>query len=601
MRILPFVVFLAGTASMSLQLIGSRLLAPHFGNSIFVWTSLIGVMLGFMALGNIIGGRLADRKTSPDLLFWILLLVSVSVSLVAMIGVWSLGSFTAIGSVRTGMVLASVALFAIPCVLFGMVVPASIRLRMQTVSDSGANVGGLSAVSMIGNIAGTFATGFWLIALVGSRSLLAWLALLVLILAMMMGLSFSKASRMHAGEWWQGGRSPGMTSKKLLAILAAAVLVAGAFLWQPTHASLAEFRVFDSLYDQYFVGEVLMPSRTDETGAGPASAGFQTFALQEQQMRPVRFLANSPHAMESAVYLDSTPPLKPYFFEYYAYYNLAAAIAPRFSQQASSAAPDPLANNPANQTNTDPGRALMIGGGAFVYPRFFFDQYPSAYMDVVEIDPMLVAEAKENFGFEQPPNMNIYLEDGRMFLNRAVRTAASTAANAATVAIDDTAATANDLLYDTLYDTLYDLIILDAFNSANTVPFQLTTLQSMQHVSDLLVDDGIFVMNLIASVEGQGSAFLASQYATLNAVFPQVEVYLVREGEILAGTPRNIALVASKNPRANLHAALTRADNSGLYLTSRRLDSQFLRNIPGSMVLTDDFAPVDQMLIGVNR
>jgi len=490
-------------------------------------------MLGFMALGNLIGGRLADRITSSDLLFWILALLSMSISLVAMIGAWTLGFFTEIESLRTGMVLAAASLFAIPCTLFGMVLPSSIRLRMQAVTDSGANVGGLSAISMMGNIAGTFATGFWLIALVGSRSLLAWIALLVLLLAAVMGLSRHDRA---AGDWWQGGRTAAVTLRKILVLGVAAVFIVGAFMWHPQPASLRDVRAFDTLYDHYLVGEVSVASETD-----PLSSATT--------LRPVRFLANSPRAWESAVYADT---FDPFFFEYYAFYDIAGTIA-------TEATPD--------------GRAadvLMIGGGAFVYPRFFFQQYPEARMDVVEIDPALLYESQDNFGFVQPDAMDVFFEDGRMFLNRAVRQ----------------------------QQRSYDFVIMDAFNSSNNIPFQLTTRESMQHCADLMTDDGVLAINMIASVEGEGSQFLASQYKTLREVFSQVEVYVVRPGEIVPGTPRNVAIVATNSAAFDLRR---RVEAHHPELAGHHVDpNPLIADARGAMVLTDDFAPVDQMLMGVN-
>ena len=544
-KLLPYLVFCSGAAGMSLQLVGSRLLAPHFGNSIFVWTSLIGVMLGFMALGNFLGGRLADQRTSPDLLFWILIFLSMSISLVAMIGAWTLGFFAEIESLRTGMVLAAASLFAIPCTLFGMVLPTSIRLRMMTVSDSGANIGGLSAISMMGNIAGTFATGFWLIAFVGSRSLLAWLALLVLLLALVVGLTLRRSA---AGDWWHGGRSSVLTLQKLLAVGTALILIVGAFLWHPQARGMEDFRVFDTLYDKYLVGET-------------------TVVRGDGEPRPVQFLANNPRAMESAVYADT---LEPFFFEYYAFYDMAAQMA---SQSAGS---------------YEPFHALMIGGGAYVYPRFFFQQFPDSAMDVVEIDPALLDESQENFGLlNHDFNMEVYHEDGRMFLNRTVR------AGVREVAHKEGPPTA---IYSR--KSLYDLVILDAFNSANNVPFQLTTHESMQHCADLLGDKGVLVMNMIASAEGDGSQFLASQYKTLREVFAQVEIYLVRPGAVQAGVPRNVAIIATNNESFDLRHKAASIDS---VLAGQRFDPTSLLEHPRAMVLIDDFAPVDQMLLAVNR
>jgi len=490
-------------------------------------------MLGFMALGNLIGGRLADRITSSDLLFWILALLSMSISLVAMVGAWTLGFFTEIESLRTGMVLAAASLFAVPCTLFGMVLPSSIRLRMQAVTDSGANVGGLSAISMMGNIAGTFATGFWLIALVGSRSLLAWIALLVLVLAAVMGLSRHGRG---AGDWWQGGRTAALNLRKILALGVAALLIVGAFMWHPQPASLRDVRVFDTQYDHYLVGEVTIASDSDPT-------------MSDTTLRPVRFLANSPRAWESAVYADN---FAPFFFEYYTFYDIAAAIADEARSE---------------DRVTD---VLMIGGGAFVYPRFFFQQYPEARMDVVEIDPALLYESQDNFGFVQPDAMDVFFEDGRMFLNRAVRQ----------------------------QQRSYDFVIMDAFNSANNIPFQLTTRESMQHCADLMTDDGVLAVNMIASIEGDGSQFLASQYKTLREVFSQVEIYVVRPGEIVPGTPRNVAIVATNSTAFDLRRRIEALQPE---IAGHHVDpNPLIADVRGSMVLTDDFAPVDQMLMGVN-
>ncbi|MCL2537754.1 MAG: fused MFS/spermidine synthase, partial [Coriobacteriia bacterium] len=464
-----------------------------------------------------------------------LLFLSASISLVAMIGAFSLGFFTAIPSLRTGMVLGSVALFAIPCTLFGIVVPASIRLRMQTVADSGANVGSLSAISMMGNIVGTFATGFWLVALVGSRSLLAWLALLILLLAAIMGISIRPQ---RAAAWWAGEHRGSSTPKKLVALAVGAVLIVGAFIWHPQSPNLTGFRLFDTQYGLYSVGESQMTSRT--------TLGHDGQPVQEL----VRFLSNSPRAMESAVYADS---LQPFFFEYYNFYDIAARLA---------------ADQVGEEGQLD---ALMIGGGAFVYPRFFFQHYPHAHMDVVEIDGALVTEAEASFGFVQPDNMNIYLEDGRMFLNRAAGQGLAGS---------------------------YDVLILDAFNSANNVPFQLTTLESMQHAAQLLTDDGILVMNMIVSVGGEGSQFLASQYMTLRSVFPQVETYVVRAGDVEPGTPRNVSIIAKKSNAIDLRRSIEALQPE---LASQRIEPTSIVDVPGAMVLTDDFAPVDQMLLAVNR
>src|SRR5215472_13396527 len=67
------VVFLANAALLVLQLVAGRLLAPFIGSDLYSWTSIIGVFLTGIALGNAYGGKLADRFPSPRMLAFVLL------------------------------------------------------------------------------------------------------------------------------------------------------------------------------------------------------------------------------------------------------------------------------------------------------------------------------------------------------------------------------------------------------------------------------------------------------------------------------------------------------------------------------------------------
>jgi len=452
-------------------------------------------MLGFMALGNYLGGKLADRVTSPDILFWVLVSLSVSIALVTIFESLLLGEFAGLSSIRTGMVIGSILLFCLPCTLFGVVTPATTRLRLRNLQSSGANMGGLYALSTLGSIVGAFVTGFWLMALVGSSRLLALIAVLVMILAL--SLAFPLGSH---------------PSRKILALLVAFACIVGAFVWRPISPLMTDLRPFDTAYDRYMVGEL------EEASTG----------------RLVRYLSHNPRSMESAVYADT---YEPYIFDYYRYYDLALDIAPA------------------------PRSTLLIGGGVLVYPRHQIKQYPDSRIDVVEIDPALYTEASNNFGYLSTPQIRLTFEDGRVFLNKT--------------------------------NKHYDAVILDAFKSSNNVPFQLTTRESMQRCYSALNEGGVLVMNVLASYKGDGARFINAQYKTLKEVFPQVEVYLVTEGE-RPQDPQNISLIAYKGTNRDLKARLQKADAK---LASRNitLDAE------GAPMLTDDFAPVDQLLLNVNK
>ena len=83
---LEMIVFICGACVMVLELVGARLMAPYLGTSIFVWTSLIGVILGCLSLGYWFGGVLADRQPDTKALSGVLLLSGVSVAGIAVAG-----------------------------------------------------------------------------------------------------------------------------------------------------------------------------------------------------------------------------------------------------------------------------------------------------------------------------------------------------------------------------------------------------------------------------------------------------------------------------------------------------------------------------------
>lgn len=205
---------------MILELTGSRLLAPHLGTSLMVWTSLIGVILGCLALGYWQGGRLADRRPSRRGLCVIILLASMAVSGIALIQGFVLPSLGRPGlELRVAAVAATVVLFAPASVLLGMVSPYAVRLKLAAVGESGRTVGRLYALSTLGSIVGTFAAGFVLIALLGSTQVVVlmaavllgaglllaerprpwfWLGLAALLLALAWGFGHAQARRLAA-------------------------------------------------------------------------------------------------------------------------------------------------------------------------------------------------------------------------------------------------------------------------------------------------------------------------------------------------------------------------------------------------------------------
>src|SRR5258707_4933224 len=165
--------FAAGAASLAVELSASRLLAPYFGTSLFVWANLIGLILLYLTIGYYIGGRLADRFPHPGLLYILTTVAAFLIGLIPFISrpilSWSLSSFATYSiSVFYGSLVSVIALFSIPQILLGCVSPFAIRLRVEQVGKSGRTAGQLYAISTAGSILGTFLPVLWLIPTYGT-------------------------------------------------------------------------------------------------------------------------------------------------------------------------------------------------------------------------------------------------------------------------------------------------------------------------------------------------------------------------------------------------------------------------------------------------
>ncbi|MBA3037689.1 MAG: spermidine synthase [Desulfobacterium sp.] len=179
---LEIIVFITGAVVMALELVGSRIVAPYLGTSIYVWTSLIGVILASLSVGYYWGGRLADKKLGYKTFSILIFFCALLVGIIAIIKTPVLDIVSkSVPDVRLGAVIAATILFAPASILLGSVSPYAIRLRMEDIAHSGATVGRLYAISTAGSIIGTFSTGFFLISFLGSRNILFFLSFVLFI------------------------------------------------------------------------------------------------------------------------------------------------------------------------------------------------------------------------------------------------------------------------------------------------------------------------------------------------------------------------------------------------------------------------------------
>jgi spermidine synthase len=171
-------VFVAGMASLGVEFGASRLLAPYFGTSLYVWGVLIGLILIYLSAGYVIGGRLADRHPHDALLYQITAWAGLWIGIIPLISYpILLASQQGFKELSVGLVagtlLAVGLMFAAPVILLGCVSPFAIRLLLKDVQTGGNTAGRVYALSTVGRILGTFLPVFWFIPTYGTRPTLA--------------------------------------------------------------------------------------------------------------------------------------------------------------------------------------------------------------------------------------------------------------------------------------------------------------------------------------------------------------------------------------------------------------------------------------------
>lgn len=348
-------VFIAGMVSLGLEMSASRLLAPFFGTSLFVWANLIGLVLVYLSAGYFLGGRLADRYPSPRVLCGVTAVAAIATGLIPFVShpvlEWSVqGINTANASIFYSSLLAVILLFSIPVTLLGTVSPFAVRLSVEQLGRTGRSAGGLYALSTVGSIVGTFLPVLVLIPAWGvRRTLIA--AAVALLVASLWGLRLPTRLAVSTA----GGLL-------LVPLLLPQVPLLGPLKPQPGLIFEQE-----SLYNYVQVVE-------DQDG---------THKLVLNEGRAVHSIYN-PHTILNGP-------------NWYADYVLAA---PYFA-----------AGSTAGQVR----RVANIGLAAGTTARLFTAVYGQVPIDGVEIDPLIVSVGRRYFAMNEP-NLNVYVEDGRTFI-----------------------------------------------------------------------------------------------------------------------------------------------------------------------------------------
>ncbi len=205
------VVFTASACILVIEIVAGRILAPVIGVSLYTWTSIIGIVLAGISLGNYLGGRIADWRPHPTTLGLILLAGGISSLAILPIFAAVADLFDSV-PILPRIVLIVTSLFIAPSIILGMVTPVVIKLELKDLQKTGNVVGRIYALSTAGSILGTFLTGFVLIQWWGTRTILVVVSLVLVLLALALG-----------NLWRPGTRNIAPVGVALLAVVAGLV------------------------------------------------------------------------------------------------------------------------------------------------------------------------------------------------------------------------------------------------------------------------------------------------------------------------------------------------------------------------------------------
>jgi len=368
-------VFIAGGALLGLEIASSRVLAPYFGNSLYVWGALIGVVLAGLSTGYWLGGILADRWPTPRLLVAVLGVSSLLVLAIPFVDGWVLERLVRWDpGPRLNPLLATIFLFGVQSVILGTVSPVAVRLRAPALATLGRTAGRLFAVSTAGSIAGTFATAFWLIPELGTDQVLACAALALMLAAAGVAL----VERLAVA----GALALALAGASVGAVVALAPETTGT-------ASASQLRNWSPVYRRQGADHQIGGIEESQSGytilRTKDSQYHRIAVVEDDDSRYLRFDSS----FQSGMYKDDPYRTR---FAYSDYLQLAFAYRPGAK------------------------RVLYVGLGGASAPKRTWRDFPAVRVEVVELDPEVVDVAYDYFELPRDPRLPVHVQDGRSYL-----------------------------------------------------------------------------------------------------------------------------------------------------------------------------------------
>ncbi|WP_026662019.1 spermidine synthase [Butyrivibrio proteoclasticus] len=531
--------FFAGMSVMAVELGASRLLAPYFSSSQIVWTIIIGTIMIAMALGNIYGGRKADKDPNPDKLYGRIIIASLWIAAIPVLGKYIILAISAvlIFAVNSNfLVIAAFAacmiVFVFPLFLLGTVTPSLAKYTTDSLQDNGKTIGTLGAFNTIGSIIGTFMPTFVTIPAVGTAFTFLIFAGILLALSILYFVSPSREQ--HDGneagpksDHEQGDKSlpsghdrvreSSVVAKVITSVLIFALCCVfghnGSFAFWEKNLTFEGESVYNYLQVKETPNSMILSTNV--------MFGVQSILVKDGSL--------------TGMYYD---------------YALAAPY---------------MANTKIRQqANGEKIDVLILGMGSGTYATQLSRYFDNVNVEGVEIDDKITDLAHKYF--ELPESTQVTTYDGRAFLNAV--------------------------------DKKYDVIMVDAYQDI-TIPFQMSSQEFFTLVKDHLTEQGVMVVNMnmysedsnISSGDTTINTYLAD---TISSVFDQVMIV-----DVKGSTNKELFATNGDDLATRLGNDIAFEKDDDLKAMMKHVEDTLISYEGTGHILTDDKAPVE--LLGMKQ
>ncbi len=505
-------VFISSACIMIIELVAGRLIARHLGSSLYTWTSIIGVVLAGITIGNYLGGRIADRFKPAKTLSILFGLASVACITIIILNnvvgnwiwLWEL-------SWPTRVFLHITMVFLLPSTILGTISPVVAKMALDKGFATGRTVGDIYAWGAAGSIAGTFLAGFFLIAAMGTIAIVWSVAAILIFIGILYRPKFI----------------PLYIWAIVLAVLA-----------------LISYSSKDSLHD------LAVSLKLDKPN--------DSAVLYEDETPycyvAVRRLSDNPDTREfvqdklrhSHIVMNDITKLQYFYTNIYAAYTKARAKGKKNLNM------------------------MVIGGGGYAFPQYLEKNYPNANVEVVEIDPGVTKAAYAAFGLSKNTKIKTITLDARNYVDQL---------------LEESRKTGKKKLYDFIYE--------DAINDFS-VPFQLVTREFNEKIKSILSDDGMYMINLIDSYDN--GHFLGAIINTVKETFPYVHI---ATNKVSLPDLRDTYVVAASMKPFDAPEMFKEFNPELKFRNLGSKDLEYLKKQSDGIILTDNYAPVENLLAPV--